>query len=477
MTVIDLGMVLTKVARGVQIALVLGGIILVHEFGHFIAAKWSKMTVDEFAVGVGPTLKTWRRGGTLYRLCPFLFMGYVRIRGLEGEEHPDQLEGSFYSRPIPHRLFALLAGAGMNVVFAVVLFIALYGIWGVPYRPPINEVRPGSPAAQAGVEPGWVVVSVDGRDVRDAGDITRLVLDSEGRPLTLSMVRGSQARQVVVVPELSGKEKLYRIGLTFRYDSDYNRTIARVDRGGPAYRAGLRAGDTFVAVAGKPIEHPFDILEAFARVPEADELKKPGEVTLAPVPVTVARDRRELSFTVRPEPKREQRETPTTNGAPARIESYLIGDAGLVLDRAYERIAPAAAVTEGFRRSIGVLDEVFRGLGELIGQRRFDQVGGPVQIIKLLSQAAFMGWHDLLDWAGVLSILIGVFNLLPLPALDGGRVLFVVIEPLARGVLKLIGVKEPRETSRRLESWIHALGLVVLLLLMVVVSVRDVGRW
>lgn len=470
-----------KLFRAVQIACVLGGIILIHEFGHYLAARLSKMTVDEFAIGIGPTLYKWRRGDTLYRIAPFLFMGYVRIRGLEGEAQAEELPGSFYTRPIPQRLAALLAGAGMNIVCAALIFCAVYGFWGVPERPgtTISKVEPGSAAAVAGLLPGWRIAAVEGQVTAEPKDVRELVRKSAGRPLRMTLEREAERREAVVSPRRPRGAQDYVIGVTFWDDGGYRNVVDRVEPGGPAHRAGLRRGDVIATVNQVPVTNALDLLQAFAAVPKADELKDPGAVTLPPVVLTVARATGQETVVVRPRPKREQRreETPPGQGEGSEIESFLVGDAGIGLQRRFDRLGAAAAVREGFRRSYEVLANVIGQLGILFRGQRLEEVGGPVMIVKFLSEAAFLGAYDLLNWAGLLSIMIGVFNLLPLPALDGGRVLFVLLDPLAHWVLKVVGVAEPQQTSRRVETLIHAVGLLMLLALMVLVSLRDLTRW
>ncbi len=496
--------VMVYLIRTVQIVCVLGSIILVHEFGHFIVAKKCGMTVDEFAVGIGPTLYRWERGGTLYRIGLFLFMGYVRIRGLEGgdpapreqrEPKPDEapLEpqepnapppaddpGSFYARPIPHRVAALLAGAGMNIVFAAFLFCGLYGVWGVPVPPDtrIEEVTPGSAAAAAGIEAGWKIAAVDGQSMEGPGDVQTAVAESGGRPLRMSLARDGQTRSVTVTPRAKAKDEGegWLIGVKFSDDS-VSDIVERVDPGRPAAAAGIRGGDRIVAIAGEPVTDPASIRYALAEVPKDLELLQPEQVQLAPVQLTIERDGRRQDVVVHPEAKKRQRAKADEGAEGGSIEDYLVGDTGLALRISYQQLGWGAALRYGFADSWSILRDVFDSLAMLLRGQQLDQVGGPVMIVKALSEQAFYGWYALLSWAGMLSIMIGVFNLLPLPALDGGRVLFVLAEPISGGVLTRFGVDDAKEKIRRVEGLIHAVGLVALLALMVLVSFRDVGRW
>ena len=497
--------------RTLQIVCVLGSIILVHEFGHFIVAKKCGMTVDEFAVGIGPTLRKWDRGGTTYRIGLFLFMGYVRIRGLEGgdpvmpepasSDAPEEAAeadreqplpgapveppvtaeddpGSFYSRPIPHRVAALLAGAGMNIAFAAFLFCALYGFWGVPVPPDtrIEAVAPGSAAEAAGIEAGWKIASVDGAPTARPSDVQDAVAESEGQPLQMKLTNRGQERTVAVTPRPKEDGEGWLVGVTFSDDS-VSDVVQRVDPGRPAAKAGIEAGDRIVAVDGEPVTEPATIRYALAAVPEELELKKPDQVVLPPIKLTIERDGERRGVEVHPEAKKRQRAKADDAPRGGTVEDYLVGDTGLALRIRYQKLGWGEAVKYGFMDSRDILINVFQSLAELLRGQQLDQVGGPVMIVKALSEQAFYGWYALLSWAGMLSIMIGVFNLLPLPALDGGRVLFVLIEPVSGWLLGRCGVDDAKPKIRRVEGWIHAVGLLALLALMVLVSVRDVGRW
>lgn len=464
-----------RVLRMVEIIAVLGGIILVHEFGHYIVGKWSGMAVDEFAIGVGPTIREWQRGGTKYRLCWFLFMGYVRIRGLEGESDADVAEGSFYSRPHGQRMLAILAGSAMNVLTAALLFCLLYGIWGVPdvrSDNTISQVVPNSAAAAAGLEPGWRIISVDGRPTPLPEPIEQAVRASRGRPLRFVLEREGVRREVTITPRYHPEDRRYLVGVAFRNDGACTNVIDRVDPGGPAGRAGLERGDRIIGVDGRRVDHPIEILDKLSYVPPALEHAEPYEVGLKPLRVEFLRNGVRLETTVEPEARKRQRLKPSVDGRAvkledAEVESYLEGDVGLTLERRYKHLGVVGALARGLDHSRRIVGDILEQLGLLARGRHLDQVGGPVAILKVLSDAAFVGLYDLIEMAGTLSIMIGFFNLLPLPALDGGRAVFIALEWL-RG-RPVIG--------RVRESQVHTVGLLLLLGLMVLISIRDLRRW
>jgi regulator of sigma E protease len=462
-----------------QIALALGGIILVHEWGHYVTARWSKMQVDEFAIGVGPTLYEWRRQGTHFRLAPLLFMGYVRIRGLEGEEHPDGLTNGFYSRPHGQRILAMVGGAAANLLAAAAIFCLLYSIVGMPdvrHDTTISDVTAGSAAQEAGIQRGWRIAAINDQLTPATDDVERWVRASHGEPLTLRLVKDKDAREVTVAPRYQGDRRRWLMGVVFRDDGAAEPVVAKVRPGGPAALAGLLPGDRIVQVNGKLVMHPDTIIEGVMRVPPRYEYGEPRTTKLPAVRLTVLRDQRTHDLNLRPRPKKALREKPLPPGvkvspnADREVESYLVGDAGFLLERRYKHLGVVGAVRTGFASSATVVVGVAENLLMLLQGRGLNQVGGPILIVRSLGDAANAGWYDLLRWAANLSIMIGVFNLLPLPALDGGRVVFVMLDWL----YQRFGSR--RELNRHLESWIHAVGLMVLLLLMVMVSLRDLAR-
>lgn len=533
-----------KLFRAFEIAMVLGGIILIHELGHYLVGKWSRMRVEEFAIGIGPTIKSWERGGTLYRLCPFLFMGYVRICGLEGEQDADVIEGSFYTRPHSQRLAVIMAGSVTNVICAALLFCVLYGFWGVPdirSDTTLAQIMANSAASEAGVQPGWRITAVDGHDTPQPEMVEQRVRSSNGKPVVLTLEReaygradqfqaaltiatdapaltaveaGSIAarqalrpgdlllavgdrevtdgarveaelaaaghrqlklaarREVTLKPRWSAKKERYLVGVVFRDDNANQNVIQRVEPGGAADQAGLEPGDAIVAVDGRPTTHPMVILQALTEVAPDLELSAPEQVSLRPREVTVERGGQDLTVTLIPQARRQQREQAPVAGQVAAdqdlpLENYLVGNPGLTLEPRFKHLGLVGSIGYGLQRSQRIVEMVLEGLGLLARGRKLDQVGGPVAILRLLSDAAVLGPYDLFEMAGTLSIMIGVFNLLPLPALDGGRVVFILLEWLFRRPM----------LSRAKESMVHSVGLLVLLGLIVLVSIRDVQRW
>ena len=471
---------LATLLNWIEIALTLGGIILIHECGHFLTAKWAGMDVEEFAIGIGPALRTWERGGTVYRLAPLLFMGYVRIRGMEGEPDADVMPGSFYGRPHGQRIVVMIGGAVLNLLTAAVLFCLLYSVWGSPdsnVDTTVAQVTAGSAAEQAGIAEGWRIVSLDGRPMTRHQDVEQAIRNGGGAAVTVGLVDPDGAsHQITVTPRFDDALKRYLMGVTFRDDGGFTTEIAQVSADGPAAHAGLRRGDRVLSVNGRPALHPDDVMLPIEKLTPQQEKARPGSFTPAPIKLTVERAGQSLEIELTPATKKALREKPPAPGekidpnADRDVESYLIGDGGFLLARRFKHLGPGAAIGTGFEHSWHIIEGVLDNLAMLIHGRGLKEVGGPVMIVKTLSEAAHNGLYELLQWAGTLSIMIGMLNLVPLPELDGGRVVFIIFDWL------WTRVGRRRELDRRFEGWVHAVGLMVLLLLMAVVSIRDLRR-
>jgi len=324
--------------------------ILVHEVGHLIVAKRAGILVHAFAMGFGPRLFAFTRGETTYSLNLLPIGGYVNMAGEDADSPGVPPERTFRGKSVVWRLAVVLAGPAMNFVLAIVLLAAVAMSYGIPLRvsTQVGTLVPGYPAAQAGLQTGDTVISVDGRLMRDGQQMIDLIHRSGDRTLAILVQRGSRRFILHVRTRLDPRQKVWITG--------FAPTVVR-GRLDPVRAVGW------------------------------------GAVT-----------------TVR--------------------------DAGAYL------------------ATLGNLIQSGRLLGEL---------GGPVTAVNVLGQAAHAGGETFLYFTAFFSIIIGLFNLFPLPALDGGRVAFLIVEGLRR-----------RPVDPRREGYVHLVGLALLLCLILALTVRDV---
>ncbi len=187
-------------AAGLLIIPILAFLIIIHEFGHFFAARRVGVKVEEFGIGIPPRMKGWRRGNVLWSLNWIPFGGFVRVKGEDGT---DMGEGSMNTKGPLHRAFFLVAGSAMNFIAAIVLSIVIVGFQGVPETSDsvyIGSVAPGSPAEAAGWLPGDTFVSVNDREIANAGDLQAQITDNAGETVRVTLRRGNQPIETTITP-------------------------------------------------------------------------------------------------------------------------------------------------------------------------------------------------------------------------------------------------------------------------------------
>ena len=442
----------------VRFVIVIGILILVHELGHFFVARWTGVGVERFSIGFGPVLLRWRGKETEYVLSAIPMGGYVKM---VGEENP--LEGgggpvydsakAFALKPLWARFLIVFAGPAMNLVLAAAIFAVVLAAQGrAVWLPVVGKVADGSPAATTGLRTGDTIVAVNGRAVTYWEDVDRLVAASAGRPLELRLRRDSAETTVRVTPRLrSVPDPIFRephevwdIGV----GPQGLPVITSVSPRSPADRAGLKPGDVVVAVADQRLHSPDDLLEAIR--------SRPG----TSFSMTVERDGKRLTLTVTPEPVKER--SPTG-------EEMTVGkiQAGLALkaDR-FEPYPPLDAAWYGVSRTWDMTVLTAKGLWKLVSRQiDLSNIGGPIQIATETTRQANEGLISVAVFVAVISVNLGVLNLLPIPMLDGGHLLFFVIEAV-------LG----RPLSPRKREVAQQVGFVLLMVIMVFALYNDLTR-
>lgn len=442
----------------------LGVLIFIHELGHFLVAKRLRVGVLKFSLGFGKRLWGFRVGETEYLLSAIPLGGYVKMvgedprevrEGLDGtatdaEGRPLDLAKSFAHKPVWARALIILAGPGANFLLAVVIFWVIFMAVGRPLPEPVlGPPAVGSPAAAAGLKEGDRIRTMDGDPVRGWEEIASHIQQGRGTPVSLTVERAGETRAVQVTPV--AKMVVSHV-LTAQ--------VGRVTPGFPAEAAGLQREDRIVAINGQAVESWPDL----ARVIHASAGR--------PVTLTVQRGAERFEVTVTPRPSRppddpEGREIGLIGIEPisevVRKESQ-VWDLGI--GPAFERLSPLAALTEGVRRTVDVSVTVLWFLGKLLqGALPAQTIGGPLTIVLMAGEQAQQGFLYLVTFTAAISINLAILNLLPIPILDGGHLLFAAIEAI-RG--------EPVSVRRR--EMAQKVGLVVLAAIMVFALYNDLFR-
>ena len=437
---------------------VIGILILIHEMGHFFVARWTGVGVERFSIGFGPVLLRWRGRETEYVLSAIPMGGYVKMVGeespLEGGAGPVYDPGkAFALKPLWARFLIVFAGPGMNFVLAAVIFAIVLATLGRPVWPAtVGKVTEGGPSAAAGLRTGDTVVGVNGEPVAYWEDLERALTASGGRPLELRARRDSAERTVTVTPRLrSVPDPIFRepretwdIGAGPQLAPQ----ISSVSPGSPSERAGLKPGDVVLSVAAQPVYTPEDLVEAIRT--------RPGQA----FPVTVEREGRTLTLSVVPEAVKEK----GPDGQEREVGRIQAGIATKAVR--FEPYHPVLALGYGATRTWDMTLLTVKGLWKLVS-RQIDSsnIGGPIQIATEAGRQAKDGVASLALFTAIISVNLAVLNLLPVPMLDGGHLLFFIIEAVLGRPLSL----RKREVAQQV-------GFVLLMLLMVFALYNDLVR-
>lgn len=416
---------------------VLGVLVCVHELGHYLAARHVGVHVERFSIGLPP--KAWGRkvGETEFMLSWIPLGGYVKLLGQNLDDEDPSDPRNYAAKTRWQRFYILIAGVTMNLIAAFVLMAVFFMIGEeLPaYRKTsvdVARVEPESIAAQAGLRPGDRIVSVDQENIADWEALNRMLARRAPRAetLTLTVQRNGIARDLPLetAPLLAGRG----LGVEPLVEA----VIGRFSPDSAAQLAGLRTGDRILAVNGRVVQDWTEMAQALGAGPEEVDLR-------------VQRDATELKFRVQMQRNAEGR--PVLGIAQATYT---------------ERHGPLNALGLSALRLGEITTSTFAFLGRLLsGSGSLDAVAGPVQIGKMVGFAARNGWNDLILLTAVISLQLAIFNLLPIPALDGGHIFLLGVE----GGLG-------RSLSAKFRERLQAVGIVLLLTLIVVVTFNDVLR-
>lgn len=432
----------------------LGVLVTIHEFGHFWVARRCGVKVLRFSVGFGTPLWRWRdRQDTEFVIAAIPLGGYVKMLDEREESVPEALRDQAFNRkPVGQRIAIVAAGPLANFLLALVFFWVLAMLGSQQVKPVVGELLPGSPAELAGVRPGEEIVAVDGKTTSGWSAVNLQLVKRLGETgsLRLELVTpgDSLARQVDVPLQawLRGAHDPDPLaGLGIRpWRPQVPARLAHLDESGPAAAAGLRLGDHLLSLDGQPVGDWADWVRAIQQCP--------GEA----VRVGFERDGlvQELSITLA---ERGQTGYLGAGVAAGEWPAQMLRE---------ERFGPFAGLLEGARRTWSMTLLTLDSLKKmLLGELSVKNLSGPITIAKVAGASAQSGLGDFLHFLAYLSISLGVLNLLPIPVLDGGHLLFYLVE-LVRG----------RPLSERVQTWGMQIGISLVIGVMLLALFNDLGR-
>jgi len=419
---------------------VLGVIVFVHELGHFVVARRNGIRVLTFSLGFGPKLLRVTRGGTEYCISAIPLGGYVKMAGENPDDPRAGRPDEFLSKTKWQRFQVLLAGSVMNILLAlVVMTVVLYRGADVPAfqsQPPVvGSLVAGSPAEKSGIRVGDRILRVAGREVGTWERFFVNVMPKAGREIEVVVERGGERLTIPVTPGSRDRFEVGDIGVL----PEMHPQIRLVNAGQAADRAGILVGDVLVGLDGRPV----GTLEALVGTINRSAGKA--------LRLTIRRGSDTRDVTVTPE---------------LRGGKGLIGVQFLPFEVRRIKPGPWQAVTMSVERNLEWSTLIFQTLGGLFsGEASPRQLVGPIGIAQLAGGAAQASFLDLFTLMAMISLNLGLINLLPIPVLDGGHIFILLVEGIAR-----------RDLSMKVKEQLLVAGFVVLMAVMVTVLYNDLMR-
>ncbi len=415
--------------------LMIGFVIIVHELGHFVGAKLLKMRVDEFSIGFGPKIIGFKKGETQYKLAPIIFGGYVKIYGME-EGEVEESERAFYNRPKVHRLIVLALGALMNIISAYFLLCGVYmaGVMERTYmeKPPVIAfVNEGSPAKSAGLMKGDEILSINNKRVKTWKEVQDEVLINPGQLLNFEIKRNDKVLEISVKIEKVTSHEIGYLGAMPIPPFE----VKEIKEGSPALKAGLKTGDIIYAINDEVM------------IDTANVVKAISENANKEIKISVMRDGQKKDFKIIPEFDKGR---------------GVIGVGfNLYLEKRKYGLGSFKKAAIEVKNNIVLIFVVLKKL--IVGDMSLKTLSGPIDIARVSGSAYKSGAAVFLLITALISINLGVINLLPIPMLDGGHIFIMGIEWFTR-----------KEFSIKLKERISMVGLVSLMALILYFDILKI---
>jgi regulator of sigma E protease len=423
---------------------VLGILVLVHEFGHFATAKWIGVRVEKFSLGFGPKIFGFKKGDTEYLLSWFPLGGYVKLTG-EGDGEESELKGEPWeleSRNFWEKALIFSAGSLMNIIFAFAAMpiVFMFGMETPEFlnqKPIIGYLESSSPAKLAGMIPLDEIVKINDVAVKSWDDTYQQIMVHQKESLNITVKRNSDGSEVQLsIPPSKDKEGFVSLNpVMFPI-------IANVRYGGPAFKAGLKDGDVVTEVDGEKI-FDWNQMADIIRYTKKDSLE-----------FIVNRQNEQLKLNVSPE-------------LDSSVNYKLIGITSPQSKTFKKKYPFFTSIKEGFKENISLFGKLYDVLVQLFSfKASIKSLGGPIMIAQFTGEAYKQGLSYLLWFMSFLSLQLGILNLLPIPILDGGRIFCFLLPEFIFG----------RTISMKIKEISIQVTFGLLMLLLVLISYNDIMR-
>ena len=412
----------------VKIIFLLGFLILIHESGHFFIAKLFKVKVEEFAIGFGPKIFTKQGKETKYELRLIPLGGFVRM---EGEEQRSDSERSFNNASIPKRMGIVAAGAIVNIVFGILVYFIIVAVVGNNVSNIVDTTNEGYIASEVGIISGDKIEKINNKKIRLKSDIDEILQNCNGEELTLLLERNNEEIEIKLKPT-EKYTKSTGIYVSQAQTGDKATQIIQIEKGSNAEKDGLQANDVIKTINGVDVTGDVQKLVNEIQNTTSDKAK-----------IEVERNNEiiELELTI------------------DSIPTYYLGINFKMAENNFTNNLYYA-----FYRTGDFLASIAENIKMLFtGNVGLDQMTGPIGISNMVSQTT--GFADFMYLLALVSISLGITNLLPIPALDGGKLLILLIEAIRRKPMK-----------EELEIGIQLVGFFILISLSIFISYKDILR-
>lgn len=426
------------------VALVLGVLVFVHEFGHYAVAKLCGVRVEVFSLGFGKRLWGFRRGDTDYRISLLPLGGYVKMAGENPMEERTGDPGEFTSHPRWQRFLIAIAGPTMNIILAIIVLAIIFMVhfeyptyW--KKNTPVAWVEPNSPAAAAGILPGDRILKIENITNPTWEQIIYRVALNPNQHVDVILQRGDKIINTTLTPKASGPELVGTAGLV----PEGPVLVRSTEDKTPAEAAGMQHGDQLLSVNGHPIHAVLQFSEGVQQTRDA------------PIDVTVLRAGQQLTFHLVPQLLSDDSGTQRWRIGANLIEANEVG-----------KLPPGQAFARSFDECKTNSLLIFELVGKMLQHKvSIRQMSGPIGITKMSGEAAKEGFLPLMGLMALISLNLAVFNLLPIPILDGGLMLMLIIEGTMR-----------RDIKQEIKERVYQVAFVFLLIFAAVVIYNDLAK-
>lgn len=412
----------------VKIIFLLGFLILIHESGHFLIAKLFKVKVEEFAIGFGPKIFTKQGKETKYELRLIPLGGFVRM---EGEEQRSESERSFNNASIPKRMGIVAAGAIVNIVFGILVYFIIVAVVGNNVSNIVDTTNEGYIASEVGIISGDKIEEINNKKIRLKSDIDEILQNCNGEELTLLIERNNEEKEIKLKPT-EKYTKSTGIYVSQAQTDDKATQIIQIEKGSNAEKDGLQVNDVIKTINGVDVTGDVQKLVNEIQNTTSDKAKIEVERNNEIVKLELSID---------------------------SIPTYYLGINFKMAENNFTN-----NIYYAFYRTGDFLASIAENIKMLFtGNVGLDQMTGPIGISNMVSQTT--GFADFMYLLALVSISLGITNLLPIPALDGGKLLILLIEAIRRKPMK-----------EELEIGIQLVGFFILISLSIIISYKDILR-